>query len=144
MPLQGDERVSDLLRKALFVAQSLGLQEFQSWIEQELTGYGESDAAPAYREAKGQIRVLDADGAWKPLIMADPAQQELLSRRRCTQTISEIEHLLETTPDGSELEMRYPEEAQRVLTKGTGLKTAASLFWTESALTRDRCSSYGR
>ena len=129
-------RVSDLLRKALVVARKLGLREFQTWTEKELSGYGKADDVPEYREVSGEIRGWNPVRGWIPILFEDPKEGEILSRRKCGQSIAEIEHLLEGKREKSSLHMPFPHELQRRLGLGFGFETQVSLFTQYSGMAR--------
>lgn len=124
--------VSELLRKALVVARKLKLVELQKWIENELNGY--KDEVPDYRVASGQIRGWNPYNGWIPLIFEDPKEADALSKRGCSQSIAEIEDLLQG--ESSTLHMPYPQHIQRKLSKGFGYETEVSLFVGRGAIVR--------
>jgi len=45
--------ISNVLRKALVVARKLGVKDFLTRIENELTGYTDPEAIPSYRRSHG-------------------------------------------------------------------------------------------
>jgi hypothetical protein len=124
--------VSELLRKALVVARKLKLVELQKWIENELNGY--KDEVPDYRVASGQIRGWNPYNGWIPLIFEDPKEADALSKRGCSQSIAEIEDLLQG--ESSTLHMPYPQHIQRKLSKGFEYETEVSLFVGRGAIVR--------
>lgn len=124
--------VSDLLRKALVIARKLGLAEFQTWVESELSGYRGKDV-PDYREISGDIRGWNPYNGWIPLVFEDPKEGERIARRKSRQSIAELEHLVQGT-DGHSLQMPYPQAVQRQLSKGFGFETQVSLFTTKTSL----------
>ena len=129
-------RVSDLLRKALVVARKLGLREFQAWVEKELKGYGKEDDPPDYREVSGEIRGWNPVRGWIPILFEDPKEGERLSRRKCGQSIAEIEHLLEGKREKGSLHMPFPQELQRRLSRGFGFETQVTLFTQYTGMAR--------
>lgn len=56
--MKSDIRLSDLLRKALFVARKLEIKEFEDWITQELNGY-HGEEIPRYRQIKGSPKYFN-------------------------------------------------------------------------------------
>jgi len=128
--------VSDLLRKALVVARKLDLSEFQQWIEKELSGYNDTDEIPHYREVSGQIRAWNPYRGWIPVIIEDPGAAERLSRRKNSQSIAEIENLLEGTSKNSTFHMPFSHELQRELNAGMPFETEITLFTQSSSLIR--------
>lgn len=132
--LDREVRVSDLLRKALVVSRKLRLGEFQGWIEKELNGYGRVDDVPDYREVAGQVRAWNPMRGWIPVLFPDPRQGELLSHRRCGQSIAELEHLMQGVDDESTLQMPFPQEIQQRLNRGFPFQTEVTLFVPPVAL----------
>jgi hypothetical protein len=126
--------VSDLLRKALVIARKLGLVEFQAWVESELSGY-RGKATPDYREVSGDVRGWNPYNGWIPLVFEDPKEGEQVARRKTSQSIAELEHLVQGT-EGHSLQMPYPQAVQRELSKGFGYETQVSLFTTKTSLIR--------
>jgi len=127
-------QVSDLLRKALVVARKLGLTEFHAWIDKELKGYSREDDVPEYRDVSGQIRAWNPYRGWIPVIINDVSLAELLSRRKCAQSIAELEHLVRDGKDDGVLHMPFPEETRRRLSHAMGFDTEVSLFTQRAAL----------
>jgi len=125
--------VSDLLRKSFVVSRKLGLHEFRSWIEKELTGYGDSDT-PEYREVRGQIRGWNPYNGWIPLYFEDFKDAERYSKRKTSQSIAQLEHLVNPGEDQSTLQMPFSHEVQQRLSTGFGFPTQVSLFTDRVAI----------
>lgn len=102
--------IADLLRKALVVARKLNLLELQIWIEKELNGYGQTDNVPEYREVSGQVRAWNPSHGWVSVIFKESEQGERLSRRRCSQSIAELEHLIKGHNEDGSFQMPFPQE----------------------------------
>jgi hypothetical protein len=126
--------VSDLLRKALVVSRKLGQTEFQVWIERELNGYGVKDDIPEYREVVGDIRGWNPYRGWIPLIFEDSEEGRRLSKRKSSQSLAELEHLIDGRERGGMLHMPFPLEVQRALSKGFGFETQVSLMTPTSSI----------
>ena len=110
--------VSDLLRRAMVVAQKLKLTEFEKWIGNELEGYnGAASEVPAYRRVLGQVKVNNPYRGWMPMTFEDPEEAELLSSRLCGQSVAELEHLLSGKKTSSALLMSFPPDLERDLMK---------------------------
>ena len=125
--------VSDLLRKALVVARKLSLADIQEWINNELNGYPAEVRAPEYREVRGQVRAWNPyRGTWDPVIFADPNDGEAASKRRCRNSIAQLEHLNER--DGGTIQMPFSQEAQRDLAAGTDHDTEFTRFVSQASL----------
>lgn len=134
--LDRNVKVSDLLRKSLVVARKLALAEFQAWIEKELSGYPRAQDIPDYRVVTGQIRAWNPYNGWIPVIFNDPREGERLSRRKCGQSIAEIENLLDGRSENGILHMPFSQEVQRRLGRGMEFDTEVSLFTQHSGLVR--------
>ncbi|MEQ9485293.1 AbiTii domain-containing protein [Coleofasciculus sp. F4-SAH-05] len=82
-----------LLRKALFVARKVNIQEFQQWVEKELNGYPEKSDIPQYRFMFGELKAHNPYHGWIPVRV--PSQiHDSISKRPIHQPISEIETLV--------------------------------------------------
>lgn len=127
--------VSDLLRKALVVARKLGLKDFEEWVSLELNGYRGGKDIPDYREIRGEVRAWNPYNGWIPVIFKDPEYGELCTRRRCAQSIAEIEHL-DDRKEGEGLHMPFSQSTQRRLSQSMDFETQVSLFVDRSALIR--------
>lgn len=117
--------ISDLLRKSLVVARKLRLNDFQEWIGSELGGYGGSEI-PEYREVTGEIRGWNPYNGWIPLYFENPKEAEHLSKRKASQSVAELEHLLES--GDSTLHMPFSHDIQKRLSDGFGYQTQVTLF----------------
>lgn len=69
--MDGQSNVCDLLRKARVVAAKLGLEQVEQWIDYETNGYPDPDSLPEYRQASGQLKVLNPFHGWIPAHIAD-------------------------------------------------------------------------
>ena len=92
-------RAADLLRKALVVARKLRIKEIQTWLKSELNGYSNVEEIPEYRSVHGEIKAFNPyNGIWMPIAfpesMADLHRS--LTRRKCGQSVAELEDLLKT------------------------------------------------
>jgi hypothetical protein len=117
-------KVSDLLRKALVVATKLGLEEFRSWIELELKGYG-LQKTPEYRKIRGEVKADNPYHGWIPVVFKDAKVNEKLSERATNQSIAEIEDLLSRDSSGkATYQTALPPEIARKLGEEHGLPVA--------------------
>jgi AbiTii len=120
--------LADLLRKAFVVSRKLGLAEFQSWIENELNGYGKGVKVPDYRKVFGQVRGWNPYHGWQPIIFQDPKMGESLSHRYNSQSVAELESLVDGGTENSSFHMPFSQKIQRQLSKACGFETEVSLF----------------
>ena len=86
-------RLSDILRKAVVVATKLGIDEFKSWAESELKGYGRDTGIPSYRKVHGEMKAHNPYHGWIPVIVQDAELANMISNRDIGQPISELEAL---------------------------------------------------
>lgn len=126
--------VSDLLRKALVVARKLGLAEMQAWIKNELGGYGEAGDCPPYREVTGQVMGWNPYRGWIPVGFDDHGDRRRFSRRKCGQSIAELESLVEGSTQGAAFHMPFPADQTLQLSSGMALRTQLSLFTQRAAI----------
>jgi AbiTii len=59
-------RVDDLLRRAIEVATTLGIDDFRVWASKELQGYVGDTTTPAYRRVTGVLRAFHPAAAGFP------------------------------------------------------------------------------
>lgn len=131
--LNGDFRVSDLLRKALVVATKLKMTDFQSWINSELNGY--TKGLPEYRFISGQPQAWNPVlRAWIPVVMDDPDETNLLSSMPCGQSVAEIEKIL-AQGSGGTLLMHYPRTVEKDLMNNFEIPLRPALIVQRSSLT---------
>jgi len=81
--------ITDLLRKAKVAAIKLQRTDFASWVESELSGYGDKSDIPAYRHIHSDAKFLNPVHGWRPIIGSDHTIN-------LSQSISEIWALLES------------------------------------------------
>lgn len=99
--------ILNLLRKALVVAQKLGIEEFQEWIELELNGYSTGAKIPEYRLVTGEVKAWNPFQGWVPVIFLNaPEVAETISNWNIGQRISELEALLKS--EHNTLTIRFP------------------------------------
>lgn len=128
--------ITDLLRKALVVSRKLHQTNLQEWIESELNGYQGDLEIPDYREMVGQVKGWNPYHGWMPVIINEPEIMDTISRRHSSQSISEIENLIERQSSNSTLHMPFPSGQQQVLREAVDFDTEFSLFIGQSALSR--------
>lgn len=99
--LNQSKSISDILPKAYLVAKKLQLEDFASWLKLEMDGYRdvEEQNIPDYRKIVGQIKAKNPFHGWIPVCVDDKELEKKLSERRCSQSIKELEELLEEDKD---------------------------------------------
>ena len=86
-------RVDNLLRKAVVVATTLGIDDFRVWAEKELQGYAGDTTTPAYRQVTGLVRAFHPSRGWIPVVLPDKDLQKRLESRAAGEPIGELEDL---------------------------------------------------
>lgn len=128
-----DSQIStiNLLRKALVVAKKLKLNDFENWINFEMNGYKNIDDIPEYRKVYGQLKGWNPFNGWIPtLIDCDAEMQNMLTTRKITDSISELEFLMQN--EGDSLCVNYPGNMEATLGKLFGFETKYQLFVNKS------------
>jgi len=131
--LNRNASVSDLLRKALVVSKKLKISEFEKWVTNELNGYSED--IPDYRLVKGTVQGWNPYHGWQPVVFRDPPKMDFFSERKCTQSIAEIEKLLEGKTNG-EFYMPFSSKTEQILRKSIGLDIQITLIVPETFMVR--------
>lgn len=92
---------SEILPKAYLIAKKLQLEDFSSWLKLEMDGYRniEEQNIPDYRSISGQIKAKNPFNGWIPVCIDDKKLEKKLSERKCSQSIKELEKLLEENKD---------------------------------------------
>lgn len=124
--------VSDLLRRGLVVAHRLELADFQSWIEQELRGYGDQPT-PSYRQFTGRVVALNPYRGWQPVQFESQRDRASHLRRRCVQSVAELESLIDGPDDGSDYHMPCRNDND-VSFGGVSISTPMSLVVSRTAI----------
>lgn len=76
--LQANCDIVNALRKAHLIAVKLSLDEFDLWIQKELSGYKKSDdSIPDYRMMKGVLKARNPRLGWIPAVIEGPVGQAL-------------------------------------------------------------------
>ncbi|MGA2723003.1 MAG: hypothetical protein ABSG79_11400 [Bryobacteraceae bacterium] len=89
--------VSDLLRKALLIANKLSIPDLNIWIENELGGYRDLKGVPPYRIITGQVMAQDNWGRWVPVLFQNTDVLATIATVRLPDPVAEIEALLQRT-----------------------------------------------
>lgn len=102
-----DVRVSSVLRKALVLANSLGVKEFETWIRKELNGYSETDDVPNYRITNIELRAKNPYHGWVPVIIKGNASKDY-SKTLLIQPICVYENILRERKGNASSELVMP------------------------------------
>jgi len=104
--------IGDLLRKALVVSRKLSVQEFQSWVDNELTGYRRDFDMPDYRTISGSVYAHNLYHGWQPILFPNTDWARKAEIRRITEPAIEIERTTKNAEEGFVL-LLFPPEVQR-------------------------------
>lgn len=128
--------VSDLLRKALVVSKKLSIHDFEVWVTREISGYKDCTDIPEYRQMRGEVKGWNPYRGWIPVIFRDPNDAELLSKRALGQSVAEVESLLAGRNDDSYLQIPFPPDIEKKLSKGIQFETKVTLIVPYTGLVR--------
>lgn len=125
---------SNLLRKALVAARKLRITDIETWLLNELNGYGQTphEEIPEYREFKGTPKVHNPYNGWIPLHFESIEEADVLSRRKTGQSITELEDLI-SNGNGS-CYMSYPEKIKHRIMKDMHYPMEPALFFSKSQI----------
>jgi len=90
--INSDVELSELLRKAYFVAKKLKVEDFEKWINSELNGYNDG-GIPNYRKIHGEPKYFNQFYGYQDFLIDDSDLYESLSNNKLSQPISELEDL---------------------------------------------------
>lgn len=123
--------ITTLLRKALFVAKKLKLNEFEIWINNELNGYKIFEDIPEYRLVHGELKGLNPYVGWIPtLFLGGSEMKNIITSRKVSDSITGLEYLMNT--EGNQLCMLYPPEIEQKLGEMFDNYTQYKLFVSKS------------
>lgn len=127
--------VADLLRKAKVIAAKLELQQFHSWIDNELGGYtiDNQEELPKYRIVRGEVRAFNPYRGWLPIFFSTPGMEERLSRRGINQSIAALQDMM-TLPTEGDLVVDFSSEAKGAIGDAIGFRTDVKLFIGRNAV----------
>lgn len=87
---QPDCDIVNVLRRAHLIASKLGLSEFDSWIMNELNGYGGNEPIPEYRRLRGVLKALNPYHGWIPTLINDDELVNKICTLYIPNSISEL------------------------------------------------------
>ena len=100
--------VVSALRKAHIIAKKLNLDEFGSWVINELNGYKNKELVPDYRNVKGLLKGFNPYNGWIPIMIPDGKLDDMINNKRLNNPISELVDLYNNS--NSELYMTFSGE----------------------------------
>ncbi|QUW39741.1 hypothetical protein J8Y18_11405 [Bacillus cereus] len=113
-------KVSTLLRTAYTVARKLNVKEFETWIKQEMDGYGAGEEKPSYREIHGELKFFKPYRGWCPLIVEDEKFYNAISKYLMHESVSELESLISSA---NNISIKFFGPSRALLAKCTGKDT---------------------
>lgn len=99
LAMNRESDTTNLLRKALFVASKLGLDEFKTWINHELHGYDGNDV-PKYREITAELKLRTPHNGLIPTVTSNQSLAEVVNNVEIRDTIGILDDLLRTSSNG--------------------------------------------
>jgi hypothetical protein len=132
--IKSEIKVSELLRRAKIIASELKDTKALRWIKREVGGYGKDTSVPDYRMVHGEPKGWNPYRGWIPFIGPDAKIQEQISKRGASQSVAELEDLMEGKKDSTYFEMPYPAEIQVNFSKAVEMDTKFSLFIPSTAI----------
>lgn len=134
--LDGDVKVTALLRKAYVVATKLNLAQFKAWCDSELNGYKGPEPLPSYREINGHLQAWNPYNGWIPVIFDDPKVAEIYSSYPERSAIATIEDLLQNDDNSTIFGMKLSPAAQSSLSRGGSDKFECTIHIAKGKLVR--------
>ncbi len=123
--------ISTLLRKAYVVARKLKTNDFEVWINSELNGYKcSNDEIPEYRMIRGEVKGWNPYHGWIPVILDDTKLANLLSVRRLSDPITNLEVL--TKSDQDSLTITFNNDVRKSIAHWVDFDTKFQMFFSKS------------
>lgn len=110
--IQSDCDVVNVLRKAHVIATKLDLDNFDSWVRNELYGYTSVENIPRYRHVRGQLKAVGLFNKFVDVVINDKEVERKVIERDLTNSISELISFLNM--DKERLILTYPGELQAI------------------------------
>ncbi|MDD5052104.1 MAG: hypothetical protein PHO27_05150 [Sulfuricurvum sp.] len=97
--ITGNKSITELLREALFIATKLNLEDFKSWLNNELKGYDDTTYVSDYRKLHTSLKFRNPYHGWQPALINNAEIAEIVNNMNVQQPISEIEYLCQHEDD---------------------------------------------
>jgi len=109
--------ISDLLRKALFIASKLKLKDIQPWILNELNGYTDIEQVPDYREIIGEVKAYNSfQRRHIPYVCEDAEFMQQMQRVIVYESIESLQRAVKENETNKKLiSFSYPPEIVNML-----------------------------
>jgi hypothetical protein len=118
--LSGKVSITNLLRKALVVADKLDLKEFKKWIEHELNGYPDISDIPDYRKIKGAVKAMNAVRGWIPVEFGHDDIEATVATNPFGQSVSQLESVLEERSSAKSISIPMTAVGNKMLNELSG------------------------
>jgi hypothetical protein len=126
--------VSSLLRKALVVANKIGVADFETWARRELEGYGADETLPEYRTVHGAPKVFNPyHGAYQDLQCESAAFAKKISTMHLPMPIHNLEDH-GSNPGGTWILSYAPESEHSLMKAMRGVRMKPSLHLSDSVI----------
>lgn len=132
--VRSEIKLSELLRRAKLILKDTDQKEFKDWLNKESNGYDKGEKVPEYRMIHGEPKGWNPYRGWIPFVIDNPKNQELISTRGSSQSIAELESLIENNKTFVCFKTPYPADTQAEFSKLVGLDTKFSLFISPSTI----------
>lgn len=131
--MNSDIRLSNLFRKALFVAKKLKIEEFEDWINLELNGY-HGEEIPNYRQVRGSLKYFNPYYGFLDYNISIPQINDSLSIVKLRAPIAELEDLIENSKNEPLVKEISPETKSHFLSIFNVDTAPEKVFISPSAL----------
>ena len=132
--LNSQAPISTLLRKAKLIASKLELENFQQWLESELSGYNcPLNDLPEYRKALGAPKMFHPYGGWQNIVIGDSKLSTIISTCHLPQAVSELEHMVKSNDSGFVI-LGFNEAIRDFLHNNLGIQVQCGLHVSTSVL----------
>jgi hypothetical protein len=125
--LNSSINLADLLRKALLVSKKLRINDFQTWIENELNGYQDKATLPEYRKISGTSQSLDPYHGWLPIHFNNTESEKCWTVWTCAEPISQLLALVDSDSQSDSIQVSYSAEDSKALLANIGRSTQVRL-----------------
>lgn len=127
--LNSQLKVSDIARKAYFVARKLGVTELEQWLHYEINGYPSDDMVdiPEYRHVIGSLQGWNSVRGWIPIIIQNREWHDAICNRCMINSLASIDDMIEN--DGDTFSIAVGPENSAQLSRMVGRTTKFQIVY---------------
>ncbi|KFJ99192.1 hypothetical protein BF23_12845 [Klebsiella variicola] len=120
----------DILMQAKVLAIKFGDREFRQWIDSEANGYTGSTVTPDYRNLQTKVKYQNTLGYWVPVDFSSAKEIDVMrfSSIRLTESILELQKVIDTRIDEKEIPIEMPAHYSSALAKYASGRTEFASF----------------